>query len=155
MPIAWDSVVFEKFFNAVPYPSNVEEQRDRVSFVDYVGKNLRYSFWLHFADEVVLVSGDTSHPFGADSLFEFCVPCDHITEIPDSYYPGEKGLGFWYGDPRKKHNLTMMLLKRPDGDLKVWPTSAWPDRHSYFHTCSSDDSSKRFDPPIQQGENLT
>jgi hypothetical protein len=88
-----------------PRPSNVEEQRERVSFVDYVGNNLRYSFWLHLADEVVFVSGDTLHPFGANSLFEFCIPCDHITEIPDSYYAEKTGLGFWYGDPRKKSNL--------------------------------------------------
>jgi hypothetical protein len=58
-------------------------------------------------------------------------------------------LGFWYGDPAKKHNLTMMLLKRPDGDLKVWPTSARPDRHAYFKVYSPTDGGRRFDPPIQ------
>ena len=120
MPIAWDSVVLEKFFNTLPYPSNVEEQSDGVSFIDYAGKNLKYSLWLHFADEVVFVSGDTSHPFGANSLFEFCVPCDRITEFSDSYYPGEKGLGFWYGDPNKKHNLTMMLFKVHPVLLWIW-----------------------------------
>ncbi len=110
----------------------------------------RSSEWpLWPTDEVVFASGDILHPFMADSMFEFCVPCDCITEIPDSYYPGKTGLGFWYGDPGKKHNLTMMLLKRPDGDLKVWPTSAWPDRHSYFKMYSPGGSEKRFEPSIQ------
>ena len=154
MPIAWDDKDIEAFFGMNAYPSNVDEQKDRVSFIDYAGKTLCYSFWLHHADEVVLVSGDTSHPFGADSLYEICIPCDHITPIPDSYYAGKTGLGFWYGDPTKKHNLTMMLLKRPDGDLKVWPTSAWPDRHTYFKMYSTKEDGKRFDPPIQLGRTM-
>ena len=42
------------------------------------------------------------------------------------------GLNFWYGDPTQYHNRTMQLLRRPDGDLKVWPGVRWPKRHEHF-----------------------
>lgn len=146
MPIVWQDDVILKFFGLLPEPSNVEEQRDRVSFIDYNGNNLRYSIWLHRADELVMISGDLSHPFGADSLFEIALPCDSITEIPDGYYNGCTGLGFWYGDPNQNCNMTMMLLKRPDGDLKVWPNCVWPERHEYSKMRPTDFQGKRFDP---------
>jgi hypothetical protein len=82
----------------------------------------------------------------ADSLFEISLPCDSISEIPDSYYPGNTGLGFWYGDPNQKHNMTMMILKRPDGDLKVWPSCVWPERHASYKVLSTEFAGKQYDP---------
>ncbi len=146
MPISWQEDVLFRFFGSSPEPSNVEEQKDRVSFVDYVGKHLRYSIWLHLHEELVMISGDQTHPFGADSLFEIAIPCDSISEIPDGYYSGNTGLAFWYGDQNQKHNMTMMLLKRPDGDLKVWPSCVWPERHAYYKMLSTEFAGKRYDP---------
>ncbi|MDX1927041.1 MAG: hypothetical protein SFV81_11015 [Pirellulaceae bacterium] len=80
-------------------------------------------------------------------MYEISVPCDAITEIPDGYYPGKTGLAFWYGDPNEFCNMSMMLLKRPDGELKVWPSYAWPERHAYFQSSKPEDGGNRFDPP--------
>jgi hypothetical protein len=103
----------------------------KLFIVEYAGKLLRYSFWFHITDEYVMVSGNDGTPFGADSLYEIVVPCDSVTLHDDPYDRNQSGLAFWYGDPKHKMNLTMMLLKRPDGDLKVWPTTVWPYRHPY------------------------
>lgn len=146
MPIFWQEDVLCRFFESVPERSNVEEQKDLVSFLDYKGKNLLYSIYFHLKDELVMISGDLYHPFGADSLFEIAIPCDSISECPDGYYPGNTGLAFWYGDPNQKHNMTMMLLKRPDGDLKVWPSCVWPERHAYNIMLSTEFAGKRYDP---------
>ena len=139
MSIEWDDIALQSFFGLVPTFAVGDDDRKGVAMLDYAGKILRYSFWFHMTDEVVLVSGDTLHPFGADSMYEFSIPCDRVTEIEDSYYPGKSGLGFWYGEPNEKENMTMMLLKRPDGELKVWPGRAWPERHAYFRVHSREE----------------
>ena len=79
-------------------------------------------------------------------MYEITVPCDCITQIEDGYYEGQTGLGFWYGDPKQKHNLTMMLLKRPDGDLKVWPACVWPNRHKYHKMLAKEFKGDQYDP---------
>jgi hypothetical protein len=101
---------------------------------------------LNLADEIAMISGDTELPFGANSMYEISIPCDSIKQIEDGYYPGTTGLGFWYGDPTKKHNMTMMLLKRLDGDLKVWPSCVWPERHAYHNMLLKDFVGKQYDP---------
>ena len=45
--------------------------------------------------------------------------------------PESNRVSFWYGDPNQRMNLTLMLLKRSNGDLKVWPITVWPKRHPY------------------------
>ncbi len=143
VPIEWQNDVLLKFFGELPTPSCL----DGLAAIEYTGKSLRYSLYLDVNDEVAMISGDTSTPFGADSLFEICLPCDSITEISDGYYHGNIGLGFWYGDRNQKHNMTMMLLKRPDGDLKVWPICVFPERHPRFKLLCADVQGKPFDPP--------
>lgn len=143
VPIELQDDVLLKFFGERPTPSRL----DGLAAIGYTGKNLRYALYLDVTDEVVMISGDMSTPFGADSLFEIGIPCDSITEISDGYYHGNKGLGFWYGDRNQKHNMTMMLLKRPDGDLKVWPTCVFPERHPRFKMLCADIHGKPFDPP--------
>ena len=147
MSISWQENVLSRFFGSVLEPLySAEEPKDRVWGVDYVGKHLRYSIWLFVHEDLVKISGDQMYPFSADSLFEISLPCDSISEIPDSYYPNNTGLGFWYGDPNQKHNMTMMLLKRPDGDLKVWPSCVWPERHASYKVLSTEFAGKQYDP---------
>lgn len=93
--------------------------------------------------QCVSISGCPETPFGADSLFEVCVPCDSVTAFADGYHDGQIGLSFWYGDVERRENCTMQLLKRPDGDLKVWPACVWPLRHPYFKATWGDNS-----PPV-------
>lgn len=116
--------------------------------VEYAGKILKYSLWFHIADEIVAVSGDDTNPFGANSLYEIIVPCDSVSLHDDPYDRNQFGLAFWYGDPKQRMNLTMMLLKRPDGDLKVWPESVWPQRHPYLQNWQKTDPSafNRYNP---------
>lgn len=147
MSISWQEDVLFRFFGSVPEPlSGIEGRKDRVLGVDYVGKHLRYSIWLFVHEDLVMISSDQMCPFSADSLFEITLPCDSISEIPDGYYPGSTGLGFWYGDANHKHNMTMMLLKRPDGDLKVWPSCVLPERHPSYKMLSTEFSGKLYDP---------
>lgn len=115
--------------------------------IDYSGTLLNYSFWFQITDEYVMVSGNDSIPFGADSLYEIVVPCDSVSVCEDPYDPGKTGLQFWYGDPNQRMNLTMVLLKRQNGDLKVWPTTVWPNRHPYQQSwlLSDPNASKRYD----------
>lgn len=145
MPITWKDEELAKFFGVIPEVENVKEDVQMCT-IDYVGKSLKYVILLHLTDELALISGDTCAPSGPGSMFEICVPCDAITEIQDCYYPGKTGLAFWYGDPTKIVNMTMMLLNNSDGELKVWPSCVWPERHSYFRTCKPEDGSNRFDP---------
>ena len=118
-----DIFYLSTYFQGEPYLHN-----DFFKMIEYAGKHLKYSLCFSDADEIVSISGDPEVPFGADSFYEINIPCDSITQSQDGYYPDQTGLNFWYGDRTKKHNLTMMLLKRPDGDLKVWPACPWPPR---------------------------
>lgn len=123
MPTQWFAPDLQAFFGALP---------DRRRSLRYAGARLNYELIIGEESEIVLISGSHEEPFGADSLFEIMVPCDSISVCEDGYYPGQTGLNFWYGDPSQYHNRTMQLLKRPDGDLKVWPVCIWPPRHENF-----------------------
>ena len=129
MPIEFDRSILESFFETELkiYPP---ADHGVTCEIDYVGNVLKYNFIFCGNDDIVSVSGDPDHPFCADSFFEINIPCDSITEIADGYYPGKTGLAFWYGDTGHQHNMTMMLLKAPKGDLKVWPNCPWPTRHA-------------------------
>ena len=141
MPIEFDPSVIEAFFGTSIVV--LEPGGHGVSgTMDYCGKNLKYNLVFSDTDEVVSISGDPDVPFGADSFYEFNIPCDSITQSQDGYYPEQTGLNFWYGDRAEKHNLMMMLLKRPDGDLKVWPACPWPPRHRLHQVCWNESDSK-------------
>ena len=118
MPIDWNHDDIEAFFGTRPRHRNMDKEN---YFLEYATRTLRYEFIFVPSTEVVLVGCSFDQPFGADSLFEIGVPCDLIQTIGDGYYPEQTGLGFWYGDRGEKHNCTMQLFKRPDGNLKVWP----------------------------------
>lgn len=143
MPIKFEPSVIEGFFGtaiALPEPG----EHGISGMVEYVGRRLKYSFIFSNDDETVSISGDPETPFGADSFYEFVIPCDSITESHDGYYPDQTGLHFWYGDTTQKHNLMMMLRKRPDGDLKVWPACPWPPRHPFHKVCWNKSDSKPY-----------
>ena len=122
MPIGFDPNLLESFFNAKIKPPQPGDH-GVIGVIDYQGRILKYSMII--CNESISISGDPEGPFRGDSFFEFCIPCDGITECGDGYYPDQSGLSFWYGDQTQKKNMTMMLLKRPDGDLKVWPNFVW------------------------------
>ena len=132
MSVKWQDEDFTAFFGATPLPASDRERPDGIFTLSYVGRLLRYKMYIDVACEAVHVSGDPETPFGAESFFEVSVPCDSIAACVDGYHPEQTSLLFWYGDPARKHNVTLQLLKRPDGDLKVWPSCVWPSRHQYF-----------------------
>jgi len=141
MALTWKDEDITHFFGCES-PSICESQPAKELFiVDYSGKLLRYSFWFLITDECVMISGNDTVPFGADSLYEIVVPCDSVSVCEDPYDPKHTGLAFCYGDPKQRLNLTMILLKRPDGDLKVWPSTVWPNRHLYEHNSQQSDTS--------------
>ena len=132
MALTWRDEDIKHFFGCES-PSVIEAQPTKEMFIiDYSGKLLKYSIWFLITDEIVLISGNVAIPFGADSLYEIGLPCDSVSVCDDPYDPNQTGLAFWYGDPKLRMNLTMMLLKRPDGDLKVWPEAVLPNRHPYL-----------------------
>ena len=149
LPITWNDEDLEAFFGATPFPKTFDSDERQICAIHYNGASLKYMLMLHLSDEIALISGDVENPFGADSMYEIQVPCDSITRIDDGYYPGQVGLGFWYGDTGMKHNMTMMLLKRPDGDLKVWPACVWPNRHKYHTMLAGEYSGDQYDPPTK------
>ncbi len=145
VPIAWRDEELQAFFGACPNPKAFEPDEPQVCSIQYKGVSLKYELMLHLSDEIALISGDIEFPFGANSMYEISVPCDCITQIDDGYYPGQTGLVFWYGDPKQKHNMTMMLLKRTDGDLKVWPACVWPNRHPYHKMLATEFTGVQYD----------
>ena len=134
MAISFDKQRVESFFGQ-KIASPLSNGHGVTGMIDYTGNALKYQMIISESDECVSISGDPQDPFCADSFFEFNVPCDSITECDDGYYPDQSGLAFWYGDTSQKHNMTMMILKRPDGDLKVWPSCPWPVRHPLYKLC--------------------
>jgi len=117
----------ETFFGTKLLVPNVDSSQINW-YVKYSGRVLKYELLFCGNDETISISGDPEHPFGADSIFEFNVACNLITTCPDGYYDGETGLLFKYGNSICEQS-TMILLKRPDGDLKVWPYPPWPMGH--------------------------
>lgn len=143
MALSWRDEDIQEFFGCET-PCLIEAQPGKKMFVvDYSGRLLKYSFWFQITDECVLISGNDTIPFGADSLYEIVVPCDGVAVCDDPYDPNQTGLAFWYGDPKQRMNLTMILLKRSDGDLKVWPNSVWPQRHPYQQNWLQSDPNAR------------
>ena len=93
----------------------------------YLSKRLKYNLVVRDKEDEICISADPTLPFGGDSLFEFCVSCDMIALMEDPYHPEFKALGFWYGGSKELRNLRLTLMKRPDGDLKVWPVYPRPN----------------------------
>lgn len=132
MAVCWNNEDLNRFFGCVPTTPDEGEFADRLFTLQYAGGRLKYELIINSVSDVVSISGSHEHPFGGDSLFEIAIPCDSISTCADGYYPEQTGLNFWYGDPAQYHNRTMQLLRRPDGDLKVWPACVWPERHEGF-----------------------
>ncbi len=109
-----------RFFGHDPQ-SSIEETGEQIFIFDYSGTALRYLLLICPEKNEVLISGDTSIPFGADSLYEISILCDAIETFPDPYYEGQTALGFWDGPLSVPKNRCLTIMKRPDGDLKVWP----------------------------------
>lgn len=148
MPIQWNDSDLQRFFGTALVGDQDGDPTDRVYELDYAGKRLKYRMMLLVDSDIVSISGDPELPFGADSLFEIIIPCDSISLCSDGYYPGQAGLAFWYGSTAHPHNCTMQLLKRPDGDLKVWPGYAWPTRHPNFKMIWGENSPPlAYEPP--------
>ena len=102
----------------------------------HAGRSLRYEIWLLPDINYVSVSGDTDRPFGSDSLYEIYIPCDDIASFADPYHSGLVALGFWFGKPRDSAHLRMYIMRRADGDLKVWPVSFLPPEHPFHYSAT-------------------
>lgn len=132
MTVQWNNDDLQRFFGSVPSTPDDGEFAERLFTLQYDRGRLNYELIIDAASDIVSISGSHEIPFGADSLFEIAIPCDSIAPCGDGYYPDQMGLNFWYGDPSQYHNRSMQLLRRPDGDLKVWPAGVWPQRHENF-----------------------
>ena len=131
MPIAYDSAVIEEFFGSCGEIEQMAGTGQRVLWIDYAAPVLKYRIMLHLDSEAVGVSGDVSHPFGADSMYEICVPCSLIVSGPDGYHPGQTCLSFLYGGTSMHHHRQMTIMKSSTGELKVWPAYPFPAGHVY------------------------
>ena len=124
--VIWSKIDLEHFFGCRP---SLGINDERVYIFDYASKRLRYQLFVHEKEEQVSVSADPETPFGGDSFYEVYVPCDTIQLLADPYHPEFKAVGFWYGGATDRKNLRLTIMKRPDGDLKVWPAFAFPKSH--------------------------
>jgi hypothetical protein len=116
--MTWNQTDLEQFFGCRANPGAND---GKLHIFDYASKRLRYMIMVHEKENHVAVSADPERPFGADSFYEIQVPCDTIQLFPDPYHPEFKAMGFWYGGTIDRRNLRLTIMKRPDGDLKVWP----------------------------------
>jgi len=120
----WNQLDLEHFFGARP-----EINDDGLCAFDYAGKRLRYQLFIHEKEDQISISGDPETPFGADSLYELYLPCDTIELFADPYRAEFRAVGFWYGGSNERSNLRLTIMKRPDGDLKVWPAFPFAESH--------------------------
>jgi hypothetical protein len=114
----WNKTDLEQFFGC---PPSLALNQETLFFFDYTSKRLRYLLVVDEKGQQVSISADPERPFGADSLYEFYVPCDTIELFSDPYHAEFKAIGFWYGGGTALGNRRLTIMKRPDGDLKVWP----------------------------------
>ena len=131
MSIEWNVDAISSFFGALPEEVSAINSADRIFVFTYKGLHLRYEAWVHADAEAIFISADTVHPFDADSLYEIYLPCDSLSLVQDGYYPGQLALACWYGPQDDQRNRRLMILKRPDGDLKVWPAFPFPEGHAF------------------------
>lgn len=131
MSIEWNPNEVSSFFGTPPEETSGLDSSSRVFSFRYSGLHLQYEFFVHADDDQVSISGDTTVPFGANSLYEIYVPCDSLSFVEDGYYPGQVSLACWYGSRDDSRNRRLIILKRPDGDLKVWPSYPFPKDHPF------------------------
>jgi hypothetical protein len=124
----WKADDLRRFFGGEAFTST-GEQIGRIHIFRYVGSRLQYDVWIQEDIDWVAVSGDPDTPFGAHSFYEISLPCDLIATLADGYIPGQVALAFYHGGSREPENLRMTIMKRPDGDLKVWPAFPIPEGH--------------------------
>lgn len=130
MGIQFDAAALTAFFGEQPIFEEEPVGILDVTAFDYSGEHLKYTLFLNHTWNCAMISGDTTSPFGADSLFEISVPCDSISAGPDPYRADQVCLSFWHGPQTDYANRTLTLMKRPDGDLKVWPRTKFPPGHA-------------------------
>jgi hypothetical protein len=130
--LKYDPSLIVRFFGSAGEFTTSAESSEQMVWIDYAGAVLRYAIMLILDRDLVLISGDTSHPFGGDSMYEISIPCTEIVEGPDGYHPGQVCLSFYYGDPSLQSNRQMTIMKRPDGELKVWPSMPFPQDHPIY-----------------------
>ena len=125
MPIAWNREAIRKFLA----DRFSEDDSDDLTIFRYKGSLLNYEIYVEPRREVVAIGANDGEPFGSDSIVEVCVACDLVRLVSDGYNPAQEALEFRYGSPRDPESLRLMLLKRPDGDLKIWPAYPMPKGH--------------------------
>jgi hypothetical protein len=125
MATAWNLADVRTFLGS----SFSETQSGFLTTFDYQGSLLQYQIIVDPENDVVLIGADDERPFGPDSIVEISIPCDSIRLVPDGYYPGQQALEFRYGSVGEEQSLRLMLSKRPDGDLKIWPAYPMPPKH--------------------------
>lgn len=123
----WNQKDLGQFFGCQPI-SDINNLG--VYFFDHASKRLRYQLIVDEKDDRVSISADPETPFGGDSFYEVYVPCDTIQLFSDPYHAEFQAIGFWYGGADERSNLRLTIMKRPDGDLKVWPEFPFPQSHS-------------------------
>ena len=64
-------------------------------------------------------------------MYEIVIPCSEIVAGPDGYHFGKICLSFYYGDSGVVDDRRMTIMKKPDGELKVWPSGQFPIGHFY------------------------
>ena len=149
MPLVFDPAIIEQFFGTAGEMHTTEEihpdikPAQRTLWIEYAGPALKYTILLNIDQDSVSISGDTIQPFGAHSMYEIYVPCTEILAVPDPYRPEQTSLSFYYGETESYDNRHMTVMKRPDGELKVWPSFPFPPGHP----CLSGSDSALQTPP--------
>ena len=126
MAVDWKLAEVREFFGKFEH----ERHEGGVVWFLYDGSLLKYELFIDEGKEWIGIGGDDSLPFGADSMLEVYVPCNVIRIGGDPYHPEQKLLRFYYGDPKEAQSLRLELLKKPNGDLKVWPVYPNPEGHA-------------------------
>src|ERR1051325_1757901 len=116
----WNKADLESFFGCRADAADHNPALPAFHFFHYATPRLRYAIIINEDTGQVSVSADPETPFGGDSLYEIHAHCDTIGFYPDDNHKDFQAIGFWKGDSRIRENLRFTIMKRRDGDLKIW-----------------------------------
>ena len=125
MAVSYDPKVLSEFFGTPGEIGPLGDREDAMMWLEYQGPLLKYTLYLWLEDEVALITANNDHGSAGKYLYEINVPCSAITA-------GENRLKFHYGPPASRESLQMILVKRDDGELMVWPVGHYPPGHAHY-----------------------
>jgi len=120
----------DQFLRAGGFAYRATRNADHSVYYEISCTTLEYAIHADLTHGSVSIGCNTKgrQPFGADSLFEVNVVCDHLEWIAKYYFADDRTWGAVVGhaeiNPIGRLKVIEILI-RPGGDLSIWPCGAF------------------------------